>query len=124
MIDTDPLAVFITWTIYGTHLQGDHRGWRRRRQGGQLPQPSLAKWHEDRLKYPVILLNREQRSVVDQECHSLCLHRGWRLWEVNARSNHVHTVVTAVGLSGKTVRDQLKANCTRGLRERDSRFQG
>jgi REP element-mobilizing transposase RayT len=37
---------------------------------------------------------------------------------VNARSNHVHIVVTATDYDGGTVRDQLKANCTRGLREK------
>ena len=34
----------------------------------------------------------------------------------------MHVVVTANGYSGKVVRDQLKANCTRGLRERWSVF--
>jgi hypothetical protein len=31
-------------------------------------------------------------------------------------------VVTAIGYWGDTVRDQLKANCTRGLRERHHEF--
>jgi hypothetical protein len=33
MNSDDPIAYFITWTVYGTHLQGDERGWRRRRKG-------------------------------------------------------------------------------------------
>lgn len=37
---------------------------------------------------------------------------------MNARTNHVHTVVTASNHSGKIIRDQLKANATRGLRQR------
>ena len=122
MNDDDPVAYFITWTVYGTHLQGDERGWRRRRKGHQLPQPRLAEWRRDRLKHDMVLLNEEQRTVVEEECQRHCDHRGWRLWEVNARSNHVHAVVTAEGVSGKTVRDQLKANCTRAVRERWSQY--
>ena len=117
MNSDDPIAFFITWTVYGTHLQGDERGWRRRRHGDQEPQPQLAQWHRERLTHPVILLTPEQRVIVGSECQRHCDHRGWRLWAVNARSNHVHAVVTALGYSGKVDRDQLKANCTRGLRE-------
>ena len=117
MNSDDPIAFFITWTVYGTHLQGDERGWRERRHGDQEPQPRLAQWHRERLTHPVILLTPEQRVIVGSECQRHCDHRGWRLWAVNARSNHVHAVVTALGYSGKVVRDQLKANCTRGLRE-------
>ena len=117
MNSDDPIAFFITWTVYGTHLQGDERGWRRRRHGDQEPQPQLAQWHQERLTHPVILLTPEQRVIVGSESQRHCDHRGWRLWAVNARSNHVHAVVTALGYSGKVVRDQLKANCTRGLRE-------
>jgi hypothetical protein len=58
----------------------------------------------------------EQRAVVARECERHCKHRGWHLWVVNPRSTHIHVVVTAVGCSGKTVRDQLKANATRGMR--------
>jgi len=51
-----PLALFMTWTVYGTHLQGDERGWWRPNQGHQPAQPLLADWHRDRLAYPILLL--------------------------------------------------------------------
>jgi hypothetical protein len=118
MTSDEPLAFFITWTIYGSHLQGDAPGWRRRCEGDQLPQPRLAEWRRERLKHVVILLSAEQRAVVERECRRHCEIRGWHPWAINARSTHVHTVVTAPGCSGRTVRDQLKANTTRALRER------
>ena len=31
MIQDDPLAYFITWTVYGTFLQGDERWWKARK---------------------------------------------------------------------------------------------
>ena len=122
MGNDDPIAFFITWTVFGSHLQGDERGWRRRRKGLQLPEPQLEKWHMERLTFDVVLLSHEHRQVVESECERHCDHRQWKLWAVNARSNHVHVVATAVNYSGKTVCDQLKANCTRALRQFDSGF--
>ena len=117
MTADEPLAFFITWTTYGSHLQGDEPGWRRRRRGAQPPQPRLAKWRRERLKHEVLRLSVEQRTVIERECLRHCSIRRWHSWAINARSTHVHTVITAPGCSGKTVRDQLKANATRALRE-------
>lgn len=116
MNSDDPLAFFITWTVYGTHLQGDHRGWRLRRNGPRQPQPLLQRWHQERLNHPILLLSPEQRVVVEDECRKHSEHRSWKVWAVNARTNHVHVVVSVHGYSGATARDQLKANATRGLR--------
>lgn len=124
MFADEPIAYFITWTVYGTHLQGDERGWRRRRRGDQAPQPRLAQWRRERLKYDVLLLSPEQRDVVTRECERHCEQRAWHVWAINARSTHVHVVATAPGVSGKIVRDQLKANATRGLRQRWPQFVG
>jgi hypothetical protein len=117
MFADEPLAFFITWTVYGTHLQGDERGWRQRCRGERPPEPRLAEWRAARLKHDVLLLDLEQRAVVERQCERHCRHRGWHAWAVNARSTHVHVVVTAAGCSGTILRDQLKANATRGLRE-------
>ncbi len=122
MFADEPIAFFITWTVYGTHLQGDESGWRRRRQGDQPPRPRLNQWRRQRLKHDVLLLSPDERSVVERECERHCGKSHWHLWAVNARSSHVHAVVTAAGFSGATVRDQLKANATRGLRERWPQF--
>jgi REP element-mobilizing transposase RayT len=113
----DPIALFITWTVYGTFLQGDSRGWRKRRRGEQLPQPKLAQWRRERLKHSIQLLDQAQQTVVEQEIERHCEKRDWKLWAKSARTNHVHAVVTAPEYAGNKVRDQLKANATRGLRE-------
>ncbi|MCR9297125.1 MAG: hypothetical protein NXI32_30865 [bacterium] len=118
----DPLAYFITWTIYGTHLQGDLRGWRKRSKGHQPHKPLLKRWHESRLKFPVQILSAVQRRIVAEEIARLSEFRGWHLWETSARSIHVHVAVTAPKYSGAKVRDQLKANCTRVLREHSGIF--
>lgn len=82
----------------------------------------MADWRRERLLHPILLLNSQHREIVAQEIERHCSHRGWHLWVVNPRSNHVHIVVTAKGFDGARVRDQLKANCTRALREFDIAF--
>ena len=117
-MNDEPLAFFITWTVYGTFLQGDERGWRKWKKSPQPPQPRLALWRSERLKHDILLLNDAQRHGVSGEITRLCQWRNWTQWAVNARTNHVHVVVHAPGLAGSKVRDQFKANCTRVLRER------
>ncbi|QDT44913.1 hypothetical protein Pan241w_50290 [Gimesia alba] len=75
-----PLAYFITFTVYGTFLQGDVRWWRSRGKGSRTPQLFLEQWHRDRLKHDVILLDKAQRSAVENETARLC--GGWHRWLV------------------------------------------
>jgi REP element-mobilizing transposase RayT len=121
-MNTEPIAYFLTFTVYGTFLQGDARWWYSRRKGVRQPEPRLEQWHRERLKHDVILFDREKRKVVQSEVQRLCQFRKWKLWEVNPRTNHVHVALTALGVHGKTLRDQIKANCTRALRERWPEF--
>lgn len=112
----DPLAYFVTWTTYGTHLQGDQRGWRKRFKGEQEPQPLLDCWRRNRLKYDAVIILPNQRSTIEQAIRAHCEHRNWKLWAVSVRSNHIHVIVEAPEESGRKVRDQLKANATRAIR--------
>jgi len=121
-IDDEPIGYFITWTVYGTFLQGDVRWWRKKVDGEKPPQPLLEYWHRDRLKHDIVLLGDEHREIIKTQINSHCEHRGWHCWIANPRTNHVHVVVTAPGYLGKIVRDQLKANATGGLRKFDSQF--
>lgn len=117
-MNDEPLAYFITWTSYGTHLQGESNGWWKHGEGPKQPESELAHWRSKKLVHSVISLNGEQRDHVTEEIRRLCNYRGWKLWACNVRSNHVHTVIHARGFLGSKVRDQLKANSTRVLRER------
>ena len=117
-MNNEPLAYFITFTIYGTFLQGDARWWRSRDEGLRSPQPNLEKWHRHRLNHDILLLNELQRLAVESEVKRFCEYRGWHLWKCNPRSNHVHLVASARSVTGEKVRDQVKANCTRVLREK------
>ena len=112
----EPLAYFLTWTTYGTWLPGDERGWVLKGKGFQLPRPITKKLAADRMTEPVCSLDDAQREIVEKTIHDHCKIRNWELHAVSCRSNHVHVVVTA-DLDPKKVRDQLKAWCTRRLKE-------
>jgi REP element-mobilizing transposase RayT len=69
------------------------------------------------MKEPALFLADPDRRVVVDTIRKHCAVRGWPLHAVNARTNHVHVVVSAVGHQPETVRDQFKAWCTRRLKE-------
>ncbi|HAC89751.1 MAG TPA: hypothetical protein DCF63_03840 [Planctomycetaceae bacterium] len=114
---SDPLAYFITWTCYGTWLPGDDRGWTKWQKGQKIPQPLLADWCKEQMTEEPIVLTEQQRAIVEETIAKHCEIRGWHLHGVNCRSNHCHVVVTASSHDGEQVRDQLKAWCTRRLKE-------
>ncbi|MFT3686956.1 MAG: transposase [Phycisphaerales bacterium] len=56
------------------------------------------------------------RECVDSTIRSHCSFRGWALYALNVRSNHVHMVVRAAE-QPETVMGQFKAWSSRRLRE-------
>ena len=113
----EPLAYFLTWTTYGTWLPGDERGWNCRRASGTQAQNSLfVEMARSQMREPEFRLSESHRRIVEETVREHCLIRNWSLHAVNARTNHVHVVVTASGYRPEAVRDQFKAWCTRRLK--------
>jgi REP element-mobilizing transposase RayT len=109
------LAFHIVWTTYGSWLPGDERGWVKKRFWGVLPpDPDLERSARGRMAEPIVLLTTEQRQIVECTIADHCRIRHWTLHAVNARTNHVHVVVTA-DFDPDVVRDQFKAWCSRKL---------
>lgn len=109
------LAYHITWTTYGTWLPGDARGWVRWGEPGiKPPDPRREGDARNRMAEPAVLLSEEQRALVEKTIRDHCGIRGWLLHAVNARSNHVHVVVTAER-DPDEVMHQFKAWCSRKL---------
>lgn len=119
----DPLAYFLTWTTYGTWLPGDRRGWVSRDEGLQLPKPSRKLTALTRMAEEPCTLNDAQRAIVEMTIAEHCRIRGWELFAVNCRTNHVHVVVAA-DRAPDEVMDQFKAWCTRRLKEQSDPSQG
>jgi hypothetical protein len=114
----DALAYFLTWATYGTWLPGDERGRVDHGRGQQEPDPIRKGEAEIRMTEDARILDREQRSLVEQTVEDHCRIRGWDLHTVNCRSNHVHVVLTA-RVSPAEAREQLNAWSTRRLKELD-----
>ncbi len=116
-MNLDNFGYFITWTTYGNWLPGDSRGWRKTGCGAMDPQPLLVDWCREQMLYPPIELSVLQRSKIEFVCREHAQIRSWKLLAINARSNHIHVVVFAPNHKPQIVRDQLKANATRVLRQ-------
>ncbi len=116
MSNADPIAFFFTWSTYGTWLPGDARGWVEYRKGFQLPNPILELEAKARMTASACRLSSAERSAVQLQMHDTCQRRGWILYAVNCRSNHIH-LVTSAHNAPKFMRAHLKGWCTRCLDE-------
>lgn len=112
----DPIAYFLTWPTYGTWLPGDERGWVEYQRGWQFPDPARQIKAKAFMREDACLLDARQRQLVQSTIADHCRIRNWTLHAVNCRSNHLHVVLTA-DVHPDQVREQLKAWCTRKLKE-------
>ena len=89
------IAYFSTWTTYGTWLPGDQRLWYAAELGIRLPDTITEFEASLRMTEMALILDREQRGLVEKTIADHCRIRSWTLHAVNCRSNHVHVLVTA-----------------------------
>jgi len=119
--DHTPLAYLITFRCYETWLHGDDRGSVDRHHnsyGAPLIAPN-GRWlqhSQSLLKQQAVKLSETQRLLVKAAIGHTCERRGWGLFSVNVRTNHVHVVVAAA-CGPSRVLNGLKSNATRELRE-------
>ncbi len=114
------IAIFTTWTTYGTWLPGDERGWYKHGEGVRDPD-QLRKFAVSLLMNErAISLDLDQRRIVEETIVEHCTIRNWVLHAVNCRTNHVHAVVTAPNRDIEVPREQFKAWCTRKLKLREN----
>ncbi len=117
-----PLAYFITFHTYGSWLHGRDPG-SVDRSHNQFGTPVLPADEEretlerQRLAESPYVLDEVRRDVVLETIREVAGHRGWTLWAVHVRPNHVHVVVTANATPEKAMSD-FKAYASRRLKER------
>ncbi|NNJ27723.1 transposase [Alienimonas chondri] len=116
---TESIALFLTWTTYGSWLPGDARGSTSRGGRPVSPDESLQRRAERAMTESPCLLTVEQRTAVEQVIRRHCELRNWTLHAVNVRTNHVHVVVFSGDAAPKRVREELKSWSTRTLRAAD-----
>jgi hypothetical protein len=113
----EPLALFLTWTTYGSWLPGDARGWADKTGRVREPNTRLRTWAASRIVESMGTLNATQRATIASTIKVRCTVRGWPLLAVACRGQHVHVVVVASGQNPDDVSRQLKAWTTRALRQ-------
>ena len=116
----DPIAFFLTWPTYGAWLPGDPRGWVEYRHGWQLPDPITLLEARLKMKEDACLLSPSERRIVESQVAETCAYRDWVLYAVNCRSNHMHLVIGAADTNPRKIRVDVKAWCTRRLKERSN----
>ena len=116
-----PLAFLLTFTCYGTWLHGDKRGSVDKEHniyGSEFVKSNerLNDKKETDLKTNIISLDQSQRKIIEKTIEEVCHHRQWELKAVNARTNHVHAVVSGNADPDKMIND-FKSYSTRRLVE-------
>ena len=112
----EPLAYLLTWTTYGTWLPGDERSWVDEGKGIQQPNSKTRHEAQRKLAESSLLLDDDQRIIVERTIRQHGEIRGWTILAVNCRTNHVHVVVQAP-VHPDIVMGQFKSWCTRRLKE-------
>ena len=116
-----PLAYFITLRNYGTWLHGDEKlsvdrhGFNIYTTPRRSTNLKLKDIMSKELKHDPFLLSEIQRQTVESAIKDVCEHREYKLLAVNARSNHVHSVVSAQ-VKPKLIIDAFKSYATRNMR--------
>jgi REP element-mobilizing transposase RayT len=115
-----PLAYFITFSTYGSHLHGAEPGSVDRDHdvfGGRYASPDALRLAltRKRMRDGPYSLGPTQRSAVLQAIQQVCLHRGWILLAAHVRTNHVHAIVDA-GIAPERVMRDFKAYASRALK--------
>ena len=115
-----PLGYLITFRSYGTWLHGEPGSVDRFHNiygTPRLPGNQKRKQYNQRLLKPrPVRLDARQRAAVQSAIKETCEIRKWDLWVSNIRTNHVHTVVSAL-CKPEPILNALKANATRKMRE-------
>jgi len=119
--DHTPVGFLITFRCYGTWLHGDPRGSVDRFHNiygtPKLgPERARVRYERGLMTRPPVGLNAKRRAAAEEGVKQACEKRKWALHAVNARTNHVHAVVTA-SCNSKKVRSALKAYATKVMRE-------
>jgi len=85
------LGYLLTWTTYGTWLQGDERGYVK--NGKTYPgNKALKKANESSQSSEAVLLSKTEKQIVRQAIIKEAALHGQQIYALSVCSNHVHVV--------------------------------
>jgi REP element-mobilizing transposase RayT len=110
------IGYMVTWTTYGSWLQGDKRGYVK--NGRILAQnDKLKSANQRQQKYPIVKLNTEQKQIVENAITEEAQRINHKIFAIAVCSNHVHIVA---GVSEETIEQAVhryKYSATLALRK-------
>ncbi len=109
------IGYMLTWSTYGSWLQGDRRGWVK---DGNVFEGNEKLLHSNALlqKDDTFRLNRVQKEVVGQAIRVEAERLGQKIFAVVVWSNHVHVVVNNIDETVGAVAGRYKSVATRALK--------
>src|SRR4030042_3733900 len=106
----------MTWTTYGTWLQGDRRGYVKK--GTVYPaNESLAESNEQNLVKKPVTLSKEHRAIVTKVITEKAHRLNQRIHALAVRSNHVHIVAEYIPMPISSVVKSYKMSAQIALRK-------
>ncbi|HLM01005.1 MAG TPA: transposase [Pyrinomonadaceae bacterium] len=117
-----PLAYLITIRSYGSWLHGDEKGSIDRHGFNVYGTPrmfqseKLKNFMKQEMREEPVCLDKNERICVLAAIKEVCDFRGYELYAVNIRTNHLHAVVSA-NTNPEKIINEFKAYATRRLRE-------
>ena len=94
----------MTFTTYGTWLQGDKRGWVKK---GTVHEENaeLRKANEGQVKKEAVKLGRKEKEIVRDAIYKKAEALGEKIFAISVWSNHVHIVL---GYSGRPIEETVR----------------
>jgi REP element-mobilizing transposase RayT len=113
---SDIVGYMVTWTTYGTWLQGDKRGYVK--NGEILPGDKIINEANRKLqKYDPIVLSKNEKEVIRQTIIDEASFRGQKILALMVCSNHVHLVAEPCKFSIEEAVSIYKNKATSALRK-------
>lgn len=92
------LGYMLTWTTYGSWLQGDRRGWVK---DGKIFQPDTGLEHSNQqnMKTSKMILSKEQKEITYEAICNESIALNQKIFAHKVCSNHVHIVAETIDLA-------------------------
>ena len=110
------IAYMLTWTTYGTWLQGDERGYCK---DGKILEPNAALRYSNykSLKQRPVLLSEQQRATVQNGIIEEADRIGQKIYALTVQCNHVHLVLEKTSGTIESSVHRYKRTATHVLRK-------
>ncbi|MFA5423412.1 MAG: transposase [Phycisphaerae bacterium] len=101
------IGYMVTWTTYGTWLQGDKRGYVK---NGKIlePDPELEKANQRQQSFDKVTLTSLQREIIKSVILSEAKQIGQKIFAIAVCSNHVHILVEAINKTPSYITGRYK----------------